>query len=90
MSDVKIERKVSMTRHEAASWLTDIAKSLSGDGRVSIELSGSTVEMDVPEQVRCEAEVEVDGDEVELEFELKWSTAAAGPARARPKGSAPL
>jgi amphi-Trp domain-containing protein len=87
MADVKVERKVSMTRAEAASWLTDIAASLSGDGRVSIRLADSTVEMDVPDQVRCEAEVEVDGDEVEFEFELKFSTSAAANGRAHPKGS---
>jgi amphi-Trp domain-containing protein len=88
MSDVKVERKVTMTRHEAADWLADIAESLNGKGRVSIQLADSTVEMDVPERVRCEAEVEVDGDEVEVEFELKWSTAAREKTAAHPDGSA--
>jgi amphi-Trp domain-containing protein len=49
-------------------------RGLSGDGRVTIRLSHSTVELDVPGRLRCEAEVEVDGNEVELELELKWST----------------
>ena len=36
MSDVKIEHKVAMTRAEAAQWFADVAKSLSGEGTVSI------------------------------------------------------
>jgi amphi-Trp domain-containing protein len=82
MSDVKVERKVSLTRSEAARWLTDIAKSLSGDGKVSIQLADSTVEMDVPDHVRCEAEVGVDGDEVEFEMKYSMSAPAAGRAHA--------
>jgi len=77
MSDVKVERKVTMTRHEAAEWVADLAKQLQGKGKVTIRLADSTVEMDVPEHLRFEAEVEVDDDEVELEVELKWSTSAA-------------
>jgi amphi-Trp domain-containing protein len=88
MSDVKIEHKVAMTRAEAAQWLADVGKELSGEGTVSLRLSGSTVELKVPDNVRFEAEVEVDGDEVELELELKWSTARSGPTVARKSGAA--
>jgi hypothetical protein len=38
----------------------------------------STVELEVPDHVRCEAEVEVD----EVEFESKWSTARTAVAGA--------
>jgi amphi-Trp domain-containing protein len=86
MSDVKVEHKVSLTRHEAARWIADVAAALSGDGPVSIRLAGSTVELEVPDHVRCE--VEVDGDEVELEFELKWSTAPQRTAVLQPDGVA--
>jgi amphi-Trp domain-containing protein len=75
MSDVKLERKVVMTRAEVAQWIADVGKALSGDGTVSLRLADSTVDLKVPDHVRFEAEVEVDGDEVELEIELKWSTA---------------
>jgi amphi-Trp domain-containing protein len=88
MSDVKVEHKVVMSRHEAARWIAELAEALSGDGTVSIRLAQSTVEMEVPDHVRCEAEVEVEGDEVELEFELKWSTARPGNAGAHPNGAA--
>ncbi len=88
MSDVKVERKVTMSRHEAAEWVADLAKQLQGKGRVTIGLADSTVEMDVPEHLRFEAEIEVDGDEVELEIELKWSTSGAASGTARANGDA--
>ena len=88
MSDVKVEHKVTLTRREAARGIADVAAALSGDGPVSIRLARSTVELEVPDHVRCEAEVEVDGDEVELEFELKWSTARHGTALLHPDGVA--
>ena len=75
MSDVKVENKVTMTRLEAARWLADVAEALSADGKATFRLAGSTVELEVPDEVRCEAELEVEGDEIELEFEMKWSTA---------------
>jgi amphi-Trp domain-containing protein len=85
MADVKVEHKATLTRHEVASWIADVAKALGGDGATSIRLAGSTVELEVPDHVRFEAEVQLDGDEVELEIELKWSTSRkdAGPP---PKG----
>ena len=85
MSDVKIEHEVDMTRAEVAQWLADVGKALQGDGMVSIRLAGSTVELKVPDHVRCEAEVEVDGDEIELELELTWSTSPTGAKRGSPK-----
>ena len=70
--------------------VADVAEALSGDGTVKLRLAGSsTVELEVPDSVRCEAEVEVDGDEIELEFELKWSTAPAAPDVAKKDGAAP-
>jgi amphi-Trp domain-containing protein len=78
MTDVKVERKVVMTREEVAQWLADVGKALSGEGTVSLRLADTTVDLKVPDQVRFEAELEVDGDEVELELELKWSTARTG------------
>jgi amphi-Trp domain-containing protein len=89
MPDVKVERKVGMTRAEVAEWIADVGKALSGEGTVSIRLADTTVDVKVPEHVRFEAELEVDGDEVELEIELKWSTArTAGAKGTEPQGSA--
>lgn len=93
MSDIEVSRTESLTRHEAADWLSALAAALGDGGEVKVELGASKLKLHVPEHVRCEVEVEVDGDEVELEVELKWSTSAgsspAKPARARTaKGTA--
>jgi amphi-Trp domain-containing protein len=88
MADVKVEHKSTMTRHEASRWIADVAEALAANGPVKLRLGGGTVEIEVPDKVRCEAEVEVDGDEIELE--LKWSTArqdAAVPKATAPKKS---
>ena len=86
MADVKLEHTVTSTRQDAARWIADLAAALAENEKVTLDLSGSTVELKVPDLVRWQAEVEVDGDEVELELELTWSTArrssAAVPAPA--------
>jgi amphi-Trp domain-containing protein len=90
MSEVKVENKTTMTRREVARWFADVAEALRGDGKVELRLAGSsTVELEVPDQIRCEAEVEVDGDEIELEFELKWSTAPQKDTVQKKDGAAP-
>jgi hypothetical protein len=48
MSDVKVEHKVVLTRHEAARWISGLGEALSGDGPVSIHLADTTVELEVP------------------------------------------
>jgi amphi-Trp domain-containing protein len=88
MSDVKVEHKTGMTRAEAAEWIADVGKALSGEGTVSIRLADTTVDLKVPEHLRVEAELEVDGDEVELEIELKWSTARTVARAAHKNGAA--
>jgi len=88
MSDVKVERKAPMTRAEAAEWLAELGKALSGEGTVSIRLADTTVDVKVPDHIRVEAELEVDGDEIELEIELKWSTTRPAPRAARKNGTA--
>jgi amphi-Trp domain-containing protein len=88
MADVKVERKVVLTRLEAAQWIAEVGKALDGNGTVSLRLADSTVELKVPDQVAFEAEIEVDGDEVELELELTWSTARTVAEPARQNGPA--
>lgn len=75
MSDVKLERKESLSRQEAAQWLSVLSKAFARGGDVKLPLGAGTVELRLPEQVRAEFEVEVSGDEVEIELEFTWSTA---------------
>ena len=73
VSDVKIEQKQVLSRQEAARFIAALAEGLGDDGRVTVQLGSSTLELSVASQVNCELEVAVDGDEIELELELKWS-----------------
>ena len=75
MADVKLERKESLSRQEAAQWLSVLSKAFARGGEVTLPLGTGTVELRLPDRVRAEFEVEVSGDEVEVELEFKWSTA---------------
>jgi amphi-Trp domain-containing protein len=80
VSDVKVEQKQALSRQEAASFIAELARGLGDDGKVTVRLGSSTVELSVADQLRFELEVGVDGDEIELELELKWSTSGRASA----------
>jgi amphi-Trp domain-containing protein len=84
MSDVKLERKESVSHDEAASWLAQLSRAFTEGGHVELPFGPGTVSLHIPDHVRAEFEVEVEGDEVEIEVEFKWST--AHPAAARSDG----
>jgi amphi-Trp domain-containing protein len=84
MSDVKLERKESVSNDEAAEWLTLLSRAFTEGGKVDLPFGpGTAVTLHIPDHVRAEFEVEVEGDEVELEVEFKWSISD------RPAESAP-
>ena len=76
MSDVKLERKEQLSRQEAAVWLHALSNAFKHGGRVELPVGGSTLLLQLPEEVRAEFEVEVSGTDVEVEVEFTWSTAA--------------
>jgi amphi-Trp domain-containing protein len=86
VTDIELKRKQSLTRKEAAEWLSALATALGDGGQVELSLGDSTVSLEVPDHVRTEFELEIDGNEVEVELELKWSIgdSAAAPATAAP------
>jgi amphi-Trp domain-containing protein len=97
MSDVKVERKESISRDEAAQLLSLLSKAFAAGDHAELPFGPGVVSVHIPDRVRTEVEVEVAGDEVEVEVEFKWSMAghetglamgdmedmAASPARAR-------
>jgi len=80
MSDIKLERKQSLSREEAAVWLKALADAFAKGGHAQLPLGRATVDLHIPDRVKAEFEVEVEGDEVEVELEFTWSTShpAAG------------
>jgi amphi-Trp domain-containing protein len=74
MADLRFERKKTLSRAEAVSWLTALSKGFTHGGDVELPVGdGSTVAVRFPEEVQAEFEIEVQGDEVEIEFEFKWT-----------------
>jgi amphi-Trp domain-containing protein len=74
MSDLKVERKESVSREDAAVWLDLMSRAFAAGSHVELPLGGGSVSLHVPDQVHAEFEVEVDGDEIEVELEFKWPT----------------
>ncbi len=87
VSDVKVQHKQALSRQEAARLIATLAEGLGEDGKVTVRLGSSTLELSVASQLDCELEVGVDGDEIELELELKWSTSGRASAEAAEGGS---
>ncbi len=76
MADVSFERKKSLSRQEAAVWLSALSKGFAHGGDVELPVgSGGRVSLCLPDEVRAEFEVEINGDQVEVELEFSWSLA---------------
>jgi amphi-Trp domain-containing protein len=74
VADLRFERKKSLSREEAVTWLTALSRGFTHGGDVELPVGeGSTVAVRFPEEVQAEFEIEVKGDEVEVEFEFKWT-----------------
>jgi amphi-Trp domain-containing protein len=83
MTELKYERKDTLSRRDAVQRLRAVADALDGDERsVELELESDSIEFPMGSEVRFELEVELDDDELELELELKWSTAKPAPKQA--------
>jgi amphi-Trp domain-containing protein len=74
MADVSFEHTESLTREQAASWLTVLAHAFRAGGEAELPLGNGRVKLDLPDVLRAEFEIEIDGDEVQVEVELSWST----------------
>ena len=85
MSDVKLERKESVSREDAAEWLALLSEAFAKGSHVELPFGPGSVSLHVPDRVRAEFEVEVEGDEVEF----KWSTAQPAAAPTQAAGTAP-
>ncbi len=85
---MRVEQKQALSRQEAARFIAELAEGLGNDGKVTVRLGSSTLELSVADQLRCELEVAVDGDGIELELELKWSTSGGASAESMEEESA--
>jgi amphi-Trp domain-containing protein len=75
MADVKVELKESISREDAARWLSQLSRAFANGHEGELPFGHGTVSMKIPDRVRAELEVEVEGNEVEVEIEFKWQIA---------------
>ena len=74
MADVSFERKKSLSRQEAAVWLSALARGFAHGDEVTLPVGGGgTVTLRLPDEVRAEFEVDISGDGVEVELEFSWA-----------------
>ncbi len=74
MADVAFERKRTLSREDAARWLSALAEGFAQGGEMTLPVgAGGVVTLRIPDEVRAEFEVEITGDRVEIEVELNWS-----------------
>lgn len=72
MPKLEIERKLTLTRQEAADRLVAIGRALGEGSEVELSSGGDKLKLSVGASVEWELEIEIDDNETELEIELKW------------------
>ena len=78
MPNVKIKRKVRLSREQAGQRLIAMGTALTAASKFEVDFDGEeSLRFTVADDLEWEFELEVEGDETELEIELKWSDAPA-------------
>ncbi|GLY64656.1 amphi-Trp domain-containing protein [Amycolatopsis taiwanensis] len=68
----KHKTKQTMTRAEAADWLSSLARVLAAGGG-EVEIAGQQAGLRVADQISAKIETETDADEHEIEIEFSWT-----------------
>ena len=72
MEPMKIESKQTMSRVDAAAFLSELGSQLAKGGHVELDRQGVQYSFGVPDEVELEVELELDDSGTELEIELHW------------------
>ena len=72
MEPVKIESKQTLSRQDAAAFLSELGTQLAGSDEVELNRQGVHFEFGVPDEVELDVELEVEDGKTELEIELHW------------------
>ena len=72
MEPIKIESKQTMTRADAAAFLSDLADQLAAGDEVELDREGVQLKFGVADEVELEVELELEDGKTELEIELHW------------------
>lgn len=68
----KRKEKVTASRQAVGRRLVELGTALMEGRPASVEVDGETVQLAVPDELRCKVKVESDEDGSELELELEW------------------
>ena len=72
MEPLKIESKRTLSREDAAAWLSQLADQLAAGNEVELDREGMQLKFGVPDEVELEVELEIEDGKTELEIELHW------------------
>ena len=72
MEPIKIESKQTLSRQDAAAFLSELGTQLAGSDEVELNRQGVHFEFGVPDEVELDVELEVEDGKTELEIELHW------------------
>jgi amphi-Trp domain-containing protein len=84
----KLKRKRTMSRQEAAAWLSILAEALRAGATIDVDLAGERVTLQPTDEIRTEIELKSLADKEEIEIELTWSPTPASEATAAAGASA--
>ena len=72
MEPLKIESKQTLSREDAAAWLSQLADQLAAGSEVELDREGMQLKFGVADEVELEVELEIEDGKTELEIELHW------------------
>ena len=72
MQPIKVESKQTLSRTDAAAWLSNLADQLAAGDDVELDREGIQLKFGVPDEVELEVELELEDGKTELEIELHW------------------
>jgi amphi-Trp domain-containing protein len=75
-----LKRKRTLSRQEAAGWLSILAQALTAGATIEVDLAGERVSLQPADEIRTEIELKSRPDKQEIEIELAWSPTPASEA----------
>lgn len=72
MQPIKIESKQTLSREDAATWLSELAAQLATGDEVVLDREDLQLKFGVPDEIELEVELELENGKTELEIELHW------------------
>ena len=76
----KLKRKWTLSRREAAGWLSILAEALRAGATIEVDLAGEHIILHPADEIRTEIELKSHPDKQEIEIELAWSPTPASEA----------